>query len=66
MGRHNGRGDIKMKQIFAKLNRGHSDLNQGPAGLQPDALPLSYIPLTIPRVYNLFYKQTCCGIKDSR
>ena len=25
--------------------RGHSELNQGPAGLQPDALPLSYIPL---------------------
>ena len=24
--------------------RGHSELNQGPAGLQPDALPLSYIP----------------------
>ena len=27
-----------------KVVRGHSDLNQGPAGLQPDALPLSYIP----------------------
>ena len=26
------------------LFRGHSELNQGPAGLQPDALPLSYIP----------------------
>ena len=25
--------------------RGHSELNQGPAGLQPDALPLSYIPV---------------------
>ena len=24
--------------------RGHSDLNQGPTGLQPGALPLSYIP----------------------
>ena len=27
-----------------KTSRGHSELNQGPAGLQPDALPLSYIP----------------------
>ena len=26
--------------------RGHSELNQGPAGLQPDALPLSYIPFS--------------------
>jgi hypothetical protein len=26
-------------------SRGHSELNQGPAGLQPDALPLSYIPV---------------------
>jgi hypothetical protein len=34
---------IKVKIIFWK-SRGHSDLNQGPAGLQPDALPLSYIP----------------------
>ena len=24
--------------------RGHPDLNQGPTGLQPGALPLSYIP----------------------
>ena len=28
-----------------KACRGHSELNQGPAGLQPDALPLSYIPV---------------------
>ena len=29
----------------SKINaRGHSDLNQGPTGLQPGALPLSYIP----------------------
>ena len=34
--------------------RGHSELNQGPAGLQPDALPLSYIP---------FYKQQ--GLKQT-
>ena len=39
--------------VFCQLNgmqepksqeRGHSDLNQGPTGLQPGALPLSYIP----------------------
>ncbi len=38
---------MKIAQMISKLNRGHSDLNQGPAGLQPDALPLSYIPLLI-------------------
>ena len=27
-----------------KTARGHPDLNQGPTGLQPGALPLSYIP----------------------
>ena len=27
-----------------KLYRGHTDLNHGPIGLQPIALPLSYIP----------------------
>ena len=26
--------------------RGHTDLNHGPIGLQPIALPLSYIPKT--------------------
>jgi hypothetical protein len=52
MGRHQGRGDIKMKQIFAKLNRAHSDFNQRPAGLQPDALPLSYIPIML--FFNLY------------
>ena len=31
-------------RLWAKKPRGHSELNQGPAGLQPDALPLSYIP----------------------
>ena len=30
-----------------KLYRGHTDLNHGPIGLQPIALPLSYIPKTI-------------------
>ena len=29
---------------YVQKRRGHSELNQGPAGLQPDALPLSYIP----------------------
>ena len=29
------------------MNRGHTDLNHGPIGLQPIALPLSYIPKTI-------------------
>ena len=28
----------------SKVNRGHTDLNHGPIGLQPIALPLSYIP----------------------
>ena len=27
-----------------KIERGHTDLNHGPIGLQPIALPLSYIP----------------------
>ena len=30
----------------SKVNRGHTDLNHGPIGLQPIALPLSYIPKT--------------------
>ena len=33
---------LEKKKLFSI--RGHSELNQGPAGLQPDALPLSYIP----------------------
>ena len=34
--------------FFEKKNvRGHTDLNHGPIGLQPIALPLSYIPKTI-------------------
>ncbi len=32
--------------------RGHSDLNQGPIGLQPIALPLSYIPFCAARESN--------------
>ena len=28
-----------------KYLRGHTDLNHGPIGLQPIALPLSYIPV---------------------
>ena len=31
-------------RLITLAKRGHSELNQGPAGLQPDALPLSYIP----------------------
>ncbi len=31
--------------IYGKKFRGHTDLNHGPIGLQPTALPLSYIPL---------------------
>ncbi len=34
------------KGIDNKIFKGHSDLNQGPIGLQPIALPLSYIPFT--------------------
>ena len=32
---------------FLKNFRGHTDLNHGPIGLQPIALPLSYIPNTL-------------------
>ena len=35
-----------------KLFRGHTDLNHGPIGLQPIALPLSYIPLCGARELN--------------
>jgi hypothetical protein len=35
-----------------KRIRGHSDLNQGPIGLQPIALPLSYIPSCAARESN--------------
>ena len=34
-------------RLITLAKRGHSELNQGPAGLQPDALPLSYIPLVL-------------------
>ena len=37
-------GSIKYS-IYGKKFRGHTDLNHGPIGLQPIALPLSYIPL---------------------
>ena len=33
-----------LKKVEKKYLRGHSDLNQGPIGLQPIALPLSYTP----------------------
>ena len=32
------------KSVRQKTFRGHTDLNHGPIGLQPIALPLSYIP----------------------
>ena len=35
------REKVKKKK---KKSRGHTDLNHGPIGLQPIALPLSYIP----------------------
>ena len=36
---------FNLKSItFCKNVRGHTDLNHGPIGLQPIALPLSYIP----------------------
>ena len=31
--------------LSQKYVRGHTDLNHGPIGLQPIALPLSYIPM---------------------
>ena len=37
-----------LRYVFLKLKyRGHLGSNQGPLGLQPNALPLSYIPLNI-------------------
>ena len=33
--------------------RGHTDLNHGPIGLQPIALPLSYIPFFCPDHHHL-------------
>ena len=35
---------FSQKFYFQKKFRGHTDLNHGPIGLQPIALPLSYIP----------------------
>ena len=32
------------EKVKKKKSRGHTDLNHGPIGLQPIALPLSYIP----------------------
>ena len=37
---------------YVQKRRGHSELNQGPAGLQPDALPLSYIPHFVSKIPN--------------
>lgn len=40
---------LQVSQVIAKNQkyfRGHTDLNHGPIGLQPIALPLSYIPMT--------------------
>ena len=36
---------LAQKLKCQKNVRGHTDLNHGPIGLQPIALPLSYIPL---------------------
>ena len=37
-----------MFAVLAKVcSRGHTDLNHGPIGLQPIALPLSYIPKAV-------------------
>ena len=39
---------VNVLELFLKLKfRGHPGSNQGPLGLQPNALPLSYIPLNI-------------------
>ncbi len=45
---------VKMMVLVSllKMFRGHSDLNQGPIGLQPIALPLSYIPSCAARESN--------------
>ena len=43
--------------------RGHSDLNQGPTGLQPGALPLSYIPDRA-RPVSLVKPNLCQGGKE--
>ena len=36
-----------------RTGRGHSDLNQGPIGLQPIALPLSYTPALVKLAFSL-------------
>ncbi len=35
----------KKKNELQKVLREHPDLNRGPTGLQPAALPLSYTPI---------------------
>ena len=44
--------------LSQKYVRGHTDLNHGPIGLQPIALPLSYIPFSCPDYYRL--GRPCC------
>ncbi len=41
-----GSNPTAAKKVLPKIERGHTDLNHGPIGLQPIALPLSYIPRT--------------------
>ena len=62
---------VEKKKIIV---RGHSDLNQGPTGLQPGALTLSYIPRysnpgiqnrILQQAGNLERKKICCQKGDS-
>ena len=60
---------------FQKKFRGHTDLNHGPIGLQPIALPLSYIPDchycckylggNSNYIYCIVYKDICAGETSS-
>ena len=45
--------DKTFKFLKKKIYRGHTDLNHGPIGLQPIALPLSYIPNSVHQTSNL-------------
>ena len=49
---------VKEIQLQRK-NRGHWELNPGPIGLQPIALPLSYTPSCSSSLYRQLYKHTC-------
>ena len=58
----NSQANNKQNHTKCKKVRRHSELNQGPAGLQPDALPLSYIS-RYETVGKHVYTNRCAGVK---